>query len=201
VKLFLGFYNKSVILTYIGGVAGVVGIALSLMGNVKFAILCLVVCGVADVFDGMVARRCKRSDEEMEFGIQIDSLTDMVSFAIFPVVISFALGNTSWYHIAACSLYVLAAITRLGYFNVVTASSEGAKTYTGLPVTFASLIIVAAYLVGKLLEITEFTVFASLIVMSLLFILRFPFKKPRGIAYVFIGILSVLMAAAVIFVG
>lgn len=200
-KNLIGFYNKSVILTYVGAVAAVAGIALSFLGNVKFAILCLIVCGIADLFDGMAARRCKRTEEEKEFGIQIDSLTDMVSFAIFPVVISFALGNTSWYHILVCSVYVLAAITRLGYFNVVTASVDGAKCYVGLPVTFASLIVVLSYVVGRLLNITEYLVFASLVVMSLLFVLRFKFRKPNGIAYVLIGLLAIAMTVAVILIG
>ena len=200
-KNLIGFYNKSVILTYVGAVAAVAGIALSFWGNVKFAILCLIVCGIADLFDGMVARRCKRTEEEKEFGIQIDSLTDMVSFAIFPVVISFALGNTSWYHILVCSVYVLAAITRLGYFNVVTASVDGAKCYVGLPVTFASLIVVLSYVVGRLLNITEYLVFASLVVMSLLFVLRFKFRKPNGIAYVLIGLFAIAMTVAVILIG
>ena len=200
-KNLIGFYNKSVILTYVGAVAAVAGIALSFLGNVKFAILCLIVCGIADLFDGMVARRCKRTEEEKEFGIQIDSLTDMVSFAIFPVVISFALGNTSWYHILVCSVYVLAAITRLGYFNVVTASVDGAKCYVGLPVTFASLIVVLSYVVGRLLNITEHLVFASLVVMSLLFVLRFKFRKPNGIAYVLIGLFAIAMTVAVILIG
>ena len=149
----------------------------------------------------MVARRCKRTEEEKEFGIQIDSLTDMVSFAIFPIVISFALGNTSWYHILVCSVYVLAAITRLGYFNVVTASVDGAKCYVGLPVTFASLIVVLSYVVGRLLNITEHLVFASLVVMSLLFVLRFKFRKPNGIAYVLIGLFAIAMTIAVILIG
>ena len=200
-KHFIGFYNKSVILTYVGAVAAVVGIALSLLGNLKFALLCLVVCGVSDVFDGMIARRCKRSEDEKSFGIQIDSLTDMVSFAVFPVVISFALGNTAWYHIAACSLYILSAITRLGYFNAVTATGENKGVYLGLPVTFSSLITVFAYLLGRTLGIADILVFVGLLIMSLLFVLKFNFKKPSGIMYVFIGLLAVVMAVGVIILG
>ena len=93
-KCFLGYYNKSVILTYAGAAAAVAGMGLACSGKIKAAVLCLIFCGVADLFDGMIARRCKRTDEEKEFGIQIDSLTDMASFALFPPVISYAVGNT-----------------------------------------------------------------------------------------------------------
>ncbi|MBQ7958308.1 MAG: CDP-alcohol phosphatidyltransferase family protein [Oscillospiraceae bacterium] len=116
-KLFLGYYNKSVILTYIGTISAVIGMALSFSGKIKYALICLIVCGVSDLFDGMIARRCKRTDEEKEFGIQIDSLNDMVSFALFPVIISVSMGFNAWYYIAVYSFYVVASITRLGFFQ------------------------------------------------------------------------------------
>ena len=125
----------------------------------------------------------------------------MVNFAVFPVVISFALGNTSWYHILACALYVIAAITRLGYFNVVTAHSAGEKVYTGLPVTFSSPITVLAYVVGRLLGITEILVFACICLMAFFFVLKFKLKKPGKIVYIIGGILTVAVIAAVIIFG
>ncbi len=200
-KLFLGYYNKSVILTYIGAISAVLGMAFSFSGKMTGAVLCLIVCGVSDLFDGMIARRCKRTDEEKEFGIQIDSLTDMVSFAVFPVVLCFALGNTRWYHIAICSFYVIAAITRLGFFNVSASISETTAFYTGLPVTFASLIVVTAFLIGKLFDITNLILPISLFVTAVLFILKIKIKKPRGIAYVFLGLLAIALALAVILIG
>lgn len=200
-KLFLGYYNKSVILTYVGAISAVSGIAFSFSGKMTYAVLCLVICGVSDLFDGMIARRCKRTDEEKEFGIQIDSLTDMVSFAVFPIVISIALGNTQWYHMAICSFYVIAAITRLGFFNVSASVTEKTTFYTGLPVTFASLIIVAAFLVGEIFGITKLILPASLLVTAILFILKIKIAKPRGLAYVFLGLLAIALAVAVILIG
>ena len=201
-KLFLGFYNRSVILTYLGAIASVSGMALAMLGNMKFAMLCLVFAGVADLFDGTVARLCKRTDEEKAFGIQIDSLADMVSFALFPAVISFALGNTAWYHFVISSLYVLAAITRLGYFNTVTAGEGNVKYYTGLPVTFASLIVVTAYLVGRIFGITEIIIPACLLITALLFVLNIKIAKPRGaLAYSLLGLLAIAMGIAVAIIG
>lgn len=200
-KPFLGYYNKSVILTYVGAVSAVLGISLSFSGRMTGAMLCLIVCGVSDLFDGMLARRCKRTDEEKEFGIQIDSLTDMVSFALFPVVLSFSLGNTQWYHVAISSFYVLAAITRLGFFNVSASVSETPSCYTGLPVTFASLIMVTAFLIGKFFGITEIILPICLLVTGVLFILKIKITKPRGIAYVFLGLLAIALAVLVVLTG
>ncbi len=200
-RMFLGYYNKSVILTYIGAISAVLGMALSFSGKIKYAILCLIICGVSDLFDGMIARRCKRTEEEKEFGIQIDSLTDMVSFAVFPIILSFSMGNTKWYHILISAFYVIASITRLGYFNVSTSTSTETKFYTGLPVTFSSLIIVSAFIVGKVLSITNIIIPISLLITAVLFILKIKIAKPKGLAYVFLGLLAIVLAVAVIFIG
>lgn len=200
-KLFLGYYNKSVILTYIGAAAAISGMALSFIGEMKYAMLCLIVCGVSDLFDGMIARRCKRSDAEKEFGIQIDSLTDMVSFAVFPVVLSVAMGNTEWYHTLIYIIYVLAAITRLGFFNVSASTETVTKFYTGLPVTFASLIVVSAYIIGSIFSITQIILPVCLFVTALLFVLKIKIAKPRGIAYLLLGLLAIGLAVATVFIG
>ena len=70
----IGFYNYSVIVTYIGVALSVSGMALASTGQFKFAILCLALSGACDTFDGKIARAMKNRTKEMEiFGIQIDS--------------------------------------------------------------------------------------------------------------------------------
>ena len=196
-KCFLGYYNKSVILTYAGAAAAVAGMGLAFSGKIKEAVLCLIFCGVADLFDGMIARRCKRTDEEKEFGIQIDSLTDMASFALFPPVISFAVGNTGIISVLINAFYVIACITRLGYFNVSTSVGAETKFYTGLPATFASLIVVSAYIIGKITGLFSVIMPAVLLVTGLLFILKIKIAKPRGKAYIFLGLLAIALAVTV----
>ena len=63
--MFIGKWNKSVILTYLGMAVAVAGIFLSFTGiDVKYAFVCLMVAGICDLFDGAVARKCKRTEEE-----------------------------------------------------------------------------------------------------------------------------------------
>ncbi len=196
-KCFLGYYNKSVILTYAGAAAAVAGMGLAFSGKIKEAVLCLIFCGVADLFDGMIARRCKRTDEEKEFGIQIDSLTDMASFALFPPVISFAVGNTGIISVLINAFYVIACITRLGFFNVSTSVGAETKFYTGLPATFASLIVVSAYIIGKITGLFSVIIPTVLLVTGFLFILKIKIAKPRGKAYIFLGLLAIALAVTV----
>ena len=196
-KCFLGYYNKSVILTYAGAAAAVAGMGLACSGKIKAAVLCLIFCGVADLFDGMIARRCKRTDEEKEFGIQIDSLTDMASFALFPPVISYAAGNAGVISTLISAFYVIACITRLGYFNVSTSVGAETKFYTGLPATFASLIVVGAYIIGKLTGLFSVIMPAVLLVTGLLFILKIKIAKPHGKTYIFLGLLAIALTVFV----
>ena len=87
----IGYYNYSVILTYLGLCIAVFGMTMALTGNLKLALLCLMVCGMCDMFDGTIARKCKRNEDEKSFGIQIDSLCDLVCFGVFPAMLGYGI--------------------------------------------------------------------------------------------------------------
>lgn len=75
--------------------------------------------GLCDMFDGRVARTKKnRTAEQKGFGIQIDSLCDIVAFGILPAVITIVVCGSVWYAVLIAALYVLAGLIRLAYFNV-----------------------------------------------------------------------------------
>ena len=203
-KLLVGFYNKSVIVTYIGVASAITGIFFAVTGSIKAAMLCMILCGLCDMLDGTFARRCKRTDEEKEFGLQIDSLADMMSFAAFPVAIGIGLGCTRWYNIVISVFYVLAAITRLGFFNITSMmKTEKRGCYRGLPVTFASLIFTLVWLVGNLLKAAHFKLIFSIVMLitSIFFVLNIKIQKPNGTGLILFGIIAFGMIAAVIFIG
>ena len=80
--MFLGIYDYTVILTYISLGISVFGITRALEGDFKVAIFCLALSGLCDMFDGKIARAMKnRTADEKKFGIQIDSLCDVVCFS------------------------------------------------------------------------------------------------------------------------
>lgn len=81
----IGFYDYTVILTYLSLLSAVTGIGLAVARHPLLAILCLMFSGLCDMFDGRVARTKKnRTAEQKGFGIQIDSLCDIVAFGILP---------------------------------------------------------------------------------------------------------------------
>ena len=58
-----------------------------------FSVLCLVLSGICDAFDGIVARSKKdRTEEEKAFGIQLDSLCDVIAFGFFPAFFGYFIG-------------------------------------------------------------------------------------------------------------
>ena len=103
--------------------------------------------GLCDMFDGKIARTKKnRTEDEKQFGIQIDSLCDVVCFGVFPIVLCYELGMRRIYSMAILVLYGLAGVIRLGYFNVMETkrqqeSSENRKYYQGLPITSMSVVL------------------------------------------------------------
>ena len=80
----IGFYDYTVLLTYLGFASGVIGIYFSVLGNPFAAIICLMFSGLCDMFDGKVARTKKRRTvEERNFGVQLDSLNTSYDDRIF----------------------------------------------------------------------------------------------------------------------
>ena len=78
----IGFYNYTVILTYVGMLSGFMGIVSAWSGNLKMALLCLIFAGVCDMFDGKIASTMKRTKQEKRFGVQIDSLATSSASAL-----------------------------------------------------------------------------------------------------------------------
>ncbi len=183
----IGFYDYTVILTYLSLISAVVGMVLSSRGMYTGAVCCLLFSGLCDAFDGTVARSKKdRTEDEKAFGIQIDSLCDAVSFGIFPAVLCYYLGMDSVLGVVILALYCLCGVIRLAFFNVLECKrqrTEGGanKTYRGLPITSSSLILPATYLLKFLLRKDLFTLLLHgvMAVTGFLFVLDFSMKKPN----------------------
>ena len=155
-----------------------------------------------------------------KFGIQIDSLSDLIAFGVLPACIGIALlrcglrtqmpfGFTRFIFeknpmlvqiilTIIAVLYVLAAMIRLAYFNVMEEEGEnkdekGEKIYMGLPVTSAALIFPAVLLVHILVR-ADLTLlyFGVMIVTGLLFICKFHIKKPKGKGIAVLVLLGIL---------
>ena len=182
----LGFYDYTVILTYMSLLSAFAGMILSGKGMHTAAVLCLMFCGICDAFDGTVARTKKnRTEDEKAFGIQIDSLCDAVSFGVFPALLSVRMGLNGILGMAIAAIYSLCAVIRLAFFNVQEAKRQQAeagkrKTYRGLPVTSISMIYPVIALLQPFLPAGAFRVVLHIVMAAtaFAFVLDFSVKKP-----------------------
>lgn len=183
---FIGFYDYTVILTYISLISSVFGITQAIHGDYKTAIFCLALSGICDAFDGRIARTKKnRTDDEKTFGIQLDSLCDVICFGIFPALICYLLGVRGTLGLILVFFYCLCAVIRLAFFNVLEGKrqqTEGGstKTYRGLPVTSIAFILPLTFWLQFVLSEFAFMILlhAVLLIVGFLFILDFPLRKP-----------------------
>ena len=182
---FIGFYDYTVILTYLSLVSSAIGIKFAYQGRLGAAICCLVISGICDMFDGVVARTKKnRTADEKNFGIQLDSLCDVVCFGVFPAVFLYFSGVNSTVGVAMLIFYMLCAVIRLAFFNVLEIKrqmheSGCAKGYHGLPVTSAAIVLPFFYLIGLLAPANVMNVIYYILpsLMGLLFIWDFHVPK------------------------
>lgn len=200
----LGFYNYTVWLTYGSLVSAVIGIFVSLAGHGHpyIGAIFLLISGLCDAFDGMIARtKTDRTEQEKQYGIQIDSLSDLVAFGVLPACIGAGLYKASMIfdppqdpclvarvpyavYVGIFVIYVLAALIRLAYFNVqaeagCAAGEKVQKVYYGLPVTSSALIF-PTFLLLRHLICTDIAIgyYAVMLLTALAFVCKFRMRKP-----------------------
>lgn len=182
----IGVYDYTVILTYCSLFSAATGLGCAIQGRFTASVLCLLLSGVCDAFDGIVARSKKdRTEEEKAFGIQLDSLCDVVSFGFYPACLCWFLGMDGFAGLAVACIYCLCAVARLAFFNVLEAKRQQqetgcAKSYRGMPVTSISIILPVAYLLRFLVggEIFALLLYPLMLLVAFLFVLDFSVPKP-----------------------
>ncbi|MCI9478841.1 MAG: phosphatidylserine synthase [Lachnospiraceae bacterium] len=208
-KKLVGFYNYTVVLTYFGMLMGFTGITLLPEGRVWEALLCLLLAGVCDMFDGAIAATRERSRHEKSFGIQIDSLSDLICFGVLPALMVYELSGKTGFGFLAGAIYVLCALIRLAYFNVMeeerqTREEGKRRFYLGLPVTSIALIFPLCHLVQEELLLNHFALYPWMAVgTAAAFLLPIRVKKPYlpgKIGIAFMGLLEfVILVAGTVF--
>lgn len=156
---FIGFYDYTVWLTYLSLISAIVGILQATRGNLVFAVICILFSGFCDMFDGIVARTKKnRTQDQKNFGIQIDSLTDVIAFGVTPAVVFYFHGVNSVIGVIILVTYVLCGLIRLAFFNVLETRRQAnpnesacLKAFRGMPITFSAMITPVVCFIGWLL--------------------------------------------------
>lgn len=154
------------------------------------------------MFDGKIARAMKnRTEDEKRFGIQIDSLCDVICFGAFPVLICYCSGMKNIAGMLIIAFYGVASVIRLGYFNVMEEkrqdeTNEARKYYEGLPITTIAIVLPLLFVVKTYMEgIFVPVLHVVMLAMGFLMILRFELKKPGNKT---LAVLVVVVLAAIL---
>jgi len=144
----------------------VLAIYYAIIGLFPAAMIGLIWAVFFDWSDGIIARRLKgRNDKQREFGGQLDSLIDIVSFSICPAIILLSYGQFSPWFLPGAFILVATGVLRLSYFNVFGLVEK--STYMGLALDNNVIILVFAFLLHGVISQTAFSVFLYALLMLL----------------------------------
>jgi CDP-diacylglycerol---serine O-phosphatidyltransferase len=155
-----GVFLLPATITSIGLLSGFYSIVSSVTGHFEVAAVMIVIAFVCDGLDGRIARASRTSSQ---FGVEYDSLADVVAFGVAPAMLaySWALRPIGSLGVGVSGLFVLCSALRLARFNVQTASADKSR-FTGLPVPGAAAMIAALALAYSYFEVDSPRMLCSL---------------------------------------
>ena len=197
--MLIGIYNKSVILTFLGLCFSTIGITMALQGKINIGMMCLILAGVCDSFDGYIANKTKRNEREKQYGVQLDSLVDIVSFGVLPVILMVSLGYTNLYHTIIYIVYLITGVIRLAYFNVTI----GEKNFKGIPITFSAILFPVVYILLSVIKgyQIEWIYLILTVLLSIGHIINISIKKPSLKTKIVLFILAIFLIIVYIIRG
>ena len=149
-----------------GLLCAVFGIYFAIEGNFLAAVIGVLWAVLFDWYDGIIARKMKgRTKIQGEFGGQLDSMIDIVSFGILPAILLLSYGNYNIWFIPGAFIIVATSAIRLSYFNVFGLIDS--KTYRGMPLDNNVLILAFLFLFESFFEHSTFSIIIYVILMLL----------------------------------
>lgn len=190
--MLIGYLNAPNLVTLTGMIFALSAAMLASRGFIGFAMVGLIVAGLCDLFDGLVARRYPPEETERPFGAELDSLNDVVCFGLLPPLLVDGWLHSVWLF-PVYAAYLIAVLYRLAWFNLY--GLQDGSHYEGLPVTYAALILPLAALVPAFVPLLGLPVLAgTLIALAGLYVYRTPIPKPAGRAYYVFPALAAVVA-------
>ena len=154
------------ICSLLGLMSAVTGIYFAIQGNFQAAIIGVLWAVLFDWYDGIIARKMKgRTKVQGDFGAQLDSMIDIVSFGILPAIILLSYGNYDIWFLPGAFVIIAAGAVRLTYFNVYGLIDS--KTYKGFPLDNNVLILAFLFLFEGFFSHSTFSIIIYTLMMLL----------------------------------
>ena len=177
------------LITLMSLIAGISSIKFSIQANWKLAVLMIMLAAFFDFFDGWMARKLKKSSQ---FGAELDSLSDFISFGLAPSLLinlcfTHELGRIGW---VISLFYIVCAALRLARFNIEN-MKEQSKVFYGIPSPAAAgVIMIPLYL--NFIDQVQVMIISVAIVLMFLISYFWQTTLLVAIAYLLISLLSLL---------
>ena len=185
------------ICSLVGLLSAILGIYFAIEGNFLAAIIGVLWAVLFDWYDGIIARKMKgRTKVQGEFGGQLDSMIDIVSFGILPAILLLSYGNYSVWFIPGAFVIVATAAIRLSYFNVYGLIDS--NTYKGLALDNNVLILAFVFLFERFFEHSTFSIviYILLIMLSVFNLSSIPTPKFAG-KWIYVLVIYVLVLTSI----
>lgn len=178
-------------MTYFGLISSIIGICMCYLNKIEIAIICLMVSGICDSFDGTIANKIRKGKSNA-FGVQLDSLADIVSSGIFPIIICMSLGFHAIPSIIVYVIFIISGITRLAYYNVNNHLDK--ENFIGLPITTSTIIIPLLYF----LKCNDIIFSVSILILAILYVMPIKIRKIDLKAKCVLAVLGLIIAVCLI---
>lgn len=175
--------------------SALLAIYFAFLGNFPAAMIGLLWAVFFDWSDGIIARKMKgRTSDQGEFGGQLDSLIDIISFGICPAVVLLSYGDFSPWFLPGAFVILATGVLRLSYFNVFGLVEE--STYRGLALDNNVIILTFIFLFDGLVSNSIFCVALYIILMILAALNVAPINTPKltGRWYIVITIYTLVLS-------
>lgn len=208
-----GIYLLPNLITSAGLFAGIYSLVQTMQGNYQYAALAILVAQIFDSLDGRVARL---TNSTSRFGVEYDSLCDLVSFGVAPGLLIYKWALMPWgvWGWSAVGLYVICAAIRLARFNLLVGRVDPGF-FLGLPVPgaaamLASVVLMYRYIGRSGLPAKHVTLLLLTYALALLMVstvrytsfknLKLHGRQPMSSFVIAVLLLSFAIAAAPLFI-
>ena len=197
--MFIGFFSIANTITLCGLISSVISCFLAAKGEFKLAIFMLFLACLCDTFDGRLARaNPNRSNAEKFYGIQLDSLCDVISFGVTPCFIAFSFGFNKLLDVIIYAIFIVCGATRLAYFNTLANANPNKpnKGFRGVPIPMSTFVITILFVLTTFIPAVAMVWLfrISLLALAIAFVLNIRIKKPDlKTAAILIGIELILL--------
>lgn len=192
---FIGVYRKCDWVTMTGTSFAILGIICAYNARTTYAIFCLILAAICDAFDGVVARKFRSLKEQEIYGIELDSLSDAISFGVLPMLITLNIAHSNVFTYVICIFFCVCGVIRLAYFNMLTTTKKKVKNeFIGIPITASAIVIPLVYFITFLISKKyNYIIFpVVLLIMGILYITPIKLKKPTSREKAILSILGIL---------